>query len=359
MKAAIADGLGEYALEEVELLPLGPTDVRVRTIAALACITDVHARRNGKSPGLAKPHIRGHAAIGEVVEVGPRVRRTEVGDRVVVVSRPQCGTCWWCLHDQPYECATTAVAPPDVARRANGELLKSSARVGSYAEEMRLAEATVVPVRDTTLSDDELLMLSCGATTGFGAAFHTVPVRPGQTVVVLGAGIIGLSIMQAPRVAGAENVVAVEPLAHRREYALGMYATHVARDAKEAQELLADLTQGRGADIAFEAVGTPAALQEAFTLTRRGGDVVGTGLGSWDDTLVLPFNQMTLRSKRLSGCQFGSTNITRDIPDYVRQIELGRLEVKSLIGERFPLDRINEALDALEEYRTLGAIIVP
>lgn len=358
MKAAIADGLGEYVLEEVELLPLGPTDVRVRTIAALACITDVHARRNGKSPGLSKPHIRGHAAIGEVVEVGSRVRRTEVGDRVVVVSRPQCGKCWWCLHDQPYECETTAVAPPDVARRANGDLLKSSARVGSYAEEMRLAEATVVPVR-SPLSDDELLMLSCGATTGFGAAFNTVPVRPGQTVVVLGAGVIGLSILQAAWVSGAENVVVVDPLAHRRAYALRGYATYAVGDVKEARELLADLTQGRGADIAFEAVGSPAALQEAFTLTRRGGDIVGIGLGHWDDKLVLPFNQMTLRSKRLSGCQFGSTNVIRDIPDYVRQIEKGRLEVKSLIGERFSLERINEALDALEECRTLGAIIVP
>lgn len=358
MKAAIADGLGEYALEEVELLPLGPTDVRVRTIAAQACITDVHARRNGQSPGLAKPHIRGHAAIGEVLEVGSQVRRTEVGDRVVVVSRPQCGKCWWCLHEQPYECATTASPPPHVARRANGDLLRSSARVGSYAEEMRLAEATVVPVR-STLPDDELLMLSCGATTGFGAAFRTVPVRPGQTVVVLGAGVIGLSVVQAARVSGAENIVVVEPLAHRREHALRTYATHAVGDAQEAHELLADLTDGRGADIAFEAVGTPLALQEAFTLARRGGDIVGIGFGHWEDKLVLPFNQMTLRSKRLSGSQFGSTNIMRDIPHYVRQIELGRLEVKSLIGERFPLDRVNEALDALEAYRTLGAIIVP
>ncbi|MBC9734443.1 zinc-binding dehydrogenase [Nocardioides marmotae] len=358
MKAAIAEGIGTYLLEDVELLPLGPTDVRVRTIAALACVTDVHARRNGGSPGLAKPHIRGHAGIGEVLEVGDRVRRTQVGDRVVVVSRPQCGTCWWCLHDQPYECDTTVAPPPAAARRANGDLLQGSARVGSYAEEMRVAEATVVPV-DTTLSDDELLMLSCGATTGFGAAFNTVPVRPGQNVLVMGAGIIGLSVAQAARVGGAENVVLVEPQAARRDHALAGHATHAVADAEEARELLADLTSGRGADVAFEAVGTPAALQEAFMLTRRAGDVVGIGFGHWDDQLVLPFNQVTLRNKRLSGCQFGSASIIRDIPDYARRIELGQLEVASLVGKRFSLDEINEALDAQEACETLGAIVVP
>lgn len=358
MKAAIAHGAGPYSLEEVELLPLGPTDVRVRTIAALACVTDVHARRNGGSPGLARPHIRGHAAVGEVLEVGPLVRRTRVGDRVVVVSRPECGTCWSCRHDMPYECDTTAAPPPEVARRGDGELLRASARVGSYAEEMRLAEATVVPV-DSTLSDDELLMLSCGATTGFGAVFNTAPVRPGQSVLVMGAGIIGLAIAQAARFSGAEHVVVVEPLAHRREGALATYASHAARDAEEAKAVLADLTEGRGADVAFEAVGSPQALTEAFALTRRAGDVVGIGFGHWDDELVLPFNQVTLRNKRLLGCQFGSTRITRDIPDYARRIEAGQLEVRSLVGDRFPLDRIEDALDAQERCETLGAIVVP
>lgn len=358
MKAAIAEGAGRYSLEDVELLPLGPTDVRVRTIAAAACVTDVHARRNGGSPGLAKPHIRGHAGIGEIVEVGESVRRTKAGDRVVVVARPQCGTCWWCLHDQPFECATTVAPPPQVARRANGDLLQASARVGSYAEEMRVAEATVVPV-ETSLSDDELLMLSCGATTGFGAAFNTAAVRPGQSVVILGAGIIGLSIAQAARHAGAEHVVIVEPLESRRKHASATHATHAVGDAEQARELLAELTDGRGADISFEAVGAPAALQEAFALTRRAGDVVGIGLGHWDDKLVLPFNQVTLRNKRLLGCQFGSVSIMRDIPDYVRRIESGALEVASLVGSRFKLDEINEALDVQEACETLGAIIVP
>lgn len=358
MKAAIADGTGTYSLEQVELLPLGLRDVRVRTTLALACVTDVHARKNGKSPGLAKPHIRGHAAIGEVVEVGQMVRRTRVGDRVVVVSRPQCGECWWCLHGQPYECDTTVAPPPEVARRANGELVQASARVGSYAEEMRVAEATVVPVH-SSISDEELLMFSCGATTGFGAAFNTVRVAQSNTVAVMGAGIIGLSIAQAARFAGAANVVVVDPISHRRQYALDTYATHVAADAEEARAVLADLTSGRGADIAYEAVGGPTALVEAFGLTRRAGDVVGIGLGHWDDVLSLPYNQVTLRNKRLSGCQFGSSDITRDIPDWVRLVEQGHLEVKSLVGETFSLDQINEALDRQETGETLGALVRP
>lgn len=358
MKAAIAHGPGPYSLEDVELLPLGPTDVRVRTINALACVTDVHARRNGGSPGLARPHIRGHAALGEVLEVGDLVRRTKVGDRVVVVSRPECGTCWSCRHDMPYECDTTVGPPPEVARRADGELLRASARVGAYAEEMRLAEATVVPV-ESTLSDDELLMLSCGATTGFGAAFNTAPVRGGQSILVMGAGIIGLSVAQAARFNGAAHVVVVEPKEERRRHALATHATHAAADAAAARELLADLTSGRGADIAFEAVGTPQALTDAFALTRRAGDVVGIGFGHWEDELVLPFNQVTLRNKRLLGCQFGSTRITRDIPDYARMIESGQLEVASLVGDRFSLDQIEDALDAQEACTTLGAIIVP
>lgn len=357
MRAALLEGANPFTVEDVTLLPTGPGEVLIRTEAAFACVTDVIQRRSGGSiPG---PHIRGHAGVGEVVEIGEGVERARVGDRVVVATRPECGECFYCDHGQPQQCASAEQPGPDVAVRADGTRLRASARVGAYAEYMKVPAATIVPI-ESDLGGDVLSTLGCGVSAGLGAALNVADIAPGTTVAVLGAGVFGLSIVQGARLAGAGRIVVVEPLAERRELALRLGATDTIDPGTDAPiEAVRDLTEGRGADTAFEAVGDPAAMRTAFDLTRRGGDVVLGGFGPKGSVVEFPANEIALRSRRILSVQFGGVSVRRDIPRFVGLIERGDVDVPALLSGTFRLDDINTALDGQEDYSLLGAVVVP
>lgn len=357
MRAALLEGANPFTIEEVTLLPTGPGEVLVRTEAAFACVTDVIQRRSGGSiPGA---HIRGHAGVGEVIEVGPGVERARVGDRVVVATRPECGECFWCDHGQPQQCAFAERPGPDVALRADGTPLRASARVGAYAEFMKVPAATVVPV-ETSLGADLLATLGCGVSAGLGAALNVAEIAPGTTVVVVGGGVFGLSIVQGARLAGAGRIVVVEPLAARRELAIRLGATDTIDPGRDdSLEAVRSLTEGRGADTTFEAVGEPDAMRTAFDLTRRGGDVVLGGFGPKGATVSFPANELALRSRRILSVQFGGISVRRDIPKFVDLIERGAVDVPALLSGSFRLEDVNAALDGQEDYSLLGAVIVP
>jgi S-(hydroxymethyl)glutathione dehydrogenase/alcohol dehydrogenase len=357
MRAALLEGSNPFTVEDVTLVPTGPGEVLVRTEAAFACVTDVIQRRSGGSiPGA---HIRGHAGAGVVVEVGQGVERARVGDRVVVATRPECGECFWCDHGQPQQCASAERPGPDVAVRADGTRLRASARVGAYAEFMKVPAATIVPV-ETQLGGDVLSTLGCGVSAGLGAALNVAEIAPGTTVAVIGAGVFGLSIVQGARLAGAGRIVVIEPVAKRRELARQLGASHtIDPGVDEPIDAVRELTGGRGADTAFEAVGEAAAMRAAFDLTRRGGDVVLGGFGPKGAMVSFPANELALRSRRILSVQFGGVSVRRDIPRFVGMIERGDVDVPALLSGTFRLDDVNVALDGQEDYSLLGAVIVP
>lgn len=355
MRAVLLDKPGSCWVEEIELLPPEPGDVIVKTIAAFSCMTDVVQRRAGGQ--LMGPHIRGHSAVGIVEELGEGTTRVAVGDRVVVAAQPTCGECFWCLRGQRTQCAGSPARP--AGQRADGTPLRGSARVGAYAERMKVRQNSVVRV-ESELSDAVLASLGCGVGGGLSAAFNVASIRPGDSVAVVGVGVYGMSILQGARVAGAGTIIAVDPVASRRELARQLGATAVVDPADgDPVAAVKELTEGRGADTAFEAVGVPAAMEQAFAMARSGGDVVMGGFGDVNATVSFNMNDLAFRGKTIHSSQIGNINLLRDIPTYIRMIEQGHVQIEPMISGTFTIDQINEAFDGQEDYSLMGAVIVP
>ncbi|WP_343940117.1 alcohol dehydrogenase catalytic domain-containing protein, partial [Pseudonocardia zijingensis] len=244
MRAAVLGAFGSApSVEDVELMTPGPHDVVVRPGAVEVCVTDSYALRPG--PLAHPPAILGHSAAGVVEEVGAAVTTVVPGDRVVVAGTPECGECFWCDRGEPHQCREIFEgAVRHVARRADGTPISAAGGVGTYAERLLLREYGVVRV-PTSLADEHLCLLSCGATSAMGAVFGIARVGLGDTVAVFGAGRIGGWIVQCARLAGAVRIVAVEPMAERRERAAGLGATHVLDPADgDVVERIRDLTGG-------------------------------------------------------------------------------------------------------------------
>lgn len=364
---------GAVAVEDVELAPLGPHDVYVETRAAVVCLTDAIARR-GAFPVFNAPQIRGHGGVGVVTAVGPAVTRVRPGDRIIAAVRLQCGGCALCLGGQAEWCdhadgppprvvevdgrtySDREPPPPPVGYTASGEGLSAHARIGSYAEMMRLPDIAVTPIT-AQISDAELALLACGAGTGLGAVFNQSGVRAGESVVVVGAGVVGLSMIRAARLLGAGQIFAVDPDARRRELALAAGATEALDPAEGALDAIVAGTRAVGADVALEAAGAPEAMELAFAATRRGGRVVLTGFGSPDATVTFGMNELAVRGRKVMGSQFGAVQVRRDLPRLAALAETGRIDLGSLITHRFALDDLNAAIDAVERRDALGAVI--
>lgn len=372
VRAAVMQSGGALAIEAIDLAALGPHDVFVSTRAAVVCLTDSIARR-GTFPVFNAPQIRGHGGVGVVIEVGSAVTRVRPGDRVIAAVRLQCGECPLCLGGQAEWCVHSDGPPPrtvdvdgrvysdrepppaPVGRTSAGDPLSAHARIGSYADMMRVPDIAVTPVR-AEVPDAELALLACGAGTGLGAVFNQSGVRAGATTAVVGCGVVGLSMVLALRLLGARHIVAVDPDPGRRELALSMGATAAAGPA-EALDCALVATRAVGVDVAFEAAGAPEAMELAFAATRRGGGVVLTGFGSPDARVTFAMNELAVRGRRVLGSQFGAVQVRRDLPRLAALVEHGRLELAPLITHRFPLDDLHGAIDAVEHRTALGAVI--
>ena len=231
-------------VEDVDLLPPGPSHVIVRMTASALCYTDCMNRRGDLVKKL--PTILGHAGIGVVEEVGSAVTGVSVGERVIVPGTPECGVCYWCARGRPDQCADLGIPQPHVANRAGGEEVTSSGGGGTYAELMRVPRSWVFPV-ESGVSDEELSLLGCGITTGLGAVFNVAAVEPGSSVAVVGCGHLGLWMVQGARAAGAAQVVAVEPHGVRRVRAGELGATDLVDPGDgDPVEQVRELTNGRG-----------------------------------------------------------------------------------------------------------------
>ena len=361
MRAAILEAIGRpLVIEEVELRAPGAHEVVVRIAAIDVCITDALSARGDVAA--APPTILGHAAAGIVEEVGAHVERVRAGDRVVVAGTPECGECFWCIRDQPDQCAEMlgGILPPRVvATRAGGEPVHADGGVGAFAEKMVLRDSGVVAV-DAELSDEHLSLLGCGVTAGVGAVLN----------LARGAGRLvggGRRLRRAGPVddpggagAGATTIVAVEPRAERRELARAVGATH-ALDPADGDPVAAvkALTGGRGADYALEAAGPPEAMAQALAMTRPAGTMVPAGWETLSSTVTLPAVDFAVGGKRIQSCQYGGAHIRRDIPRFARMLEAGLLDAEPLVSRRFALEQVNEALAAALSRELITAVIVP
>jgi Zn-dependent alcohol dehydrogenase len=357
--ALLAELKQPFVVEDVELLDPTPGRVIVRTGATPFCSTDCINQRGdlGKVP----PTILGHASIGVVEEVGADVTHVRVGDRVLVPGTPECGHCFYCAEGRPDQCSELFDATTyfHVAERADGAPITAAGNVGGYAERMNVTASQAFPLH-TDLPDDVLSLLGCGITSGVGAVFNVAEVKPGRSVAIFGTGHLGLWMVQGARAAGAGKIIAVEPIAWRREMARRLGATDLVdpADADPVEQVRA-LTEGRGADYALEAAGPTVAQEQVFRAARRAGTVVLTGVERLGATVTYSQTELALQGRRLLSCQNGNVRMGRDLPLLVGMLEDGRLDAGPIITARYDLDQINDALSASAEKRDLTGVIVP
>jgi S-(hydroxymethyl)glutathione dehydrogenase/alcohol dehydrogenase len=361
MRAALLTAFKEpMVVEDIDYLDPAPGRVLVRTGASPFCSTDCVNWRGelGKIP----PTILGHASMGEVVEVGQGVQHLSVGQRVVVPGTSECGVCFYCSIGRPDQCSETFDRDgiwPHVANRRNGEPVSAAGNVGGYAELMNVTANQVFPV-ETDLPDEWLSLLGCGITTGLGAVFNVARVAPGSSVAVVGLGHLGQWMVQAARVAGARRIIAVDPIASRRELAGTLGATDLVDPAlDDPVEQVRRLTEGRGADYVLEAATLASAQTQAVLMSRRAGTVVLTSVERGDATVTFPQVAIAVQSRAILSAQNGNVRMRHDLPRFIRMLEDGWVTAEPVVTRRYSLDEINDALRASAEKRDLSGVIVP
>lgn len=346
MRAAVLHEIGQDKLEvldDVEAVGFGPGKVKIRVRATGLCHSDVSAM-NGVLPQPA-PFIPGHEGAGEIVDVGDGVSGVSQGDRVLVCWLPACGTCPACKRGQSQLCLAGFMnAGTPNFKRPGGDVF-GFAGTGTFTEEVVVDAGCAVPIPDDVPFDIAAL-IGCGVTTGLGAAINTADVAAGSSVAVIGCGGVGISAIQGARLKGAAQIIAVDPVASRREAALRFGATEaVAPDALE--DAKQRVTGGEGFDYVFEVVGKSATARTAYETTRRGGTLVVVGAGAMDDNLQLNMFELFFDEKRILPSMYGGGDVLQSYERAIALWRAGRIDLESLITHRVPLSEINEALDQM------------
>ncbi|GHH29235.1 Zn-dependent alcohol dehydrogenase [Streptomyces rubradiris] len=356
MRAAVLHEIGREKLEvldDVEAVGFGPGKVRIRVRATGLCHSDLSAM-NGVLPQPA-PFVPGHEGAGEIVDVGDGVAHLKPGDRVLLCWLPACGSCPACRRGQTQLCLAGFMnAGTPNFRRSGGDVF-GFAGTGTFAEEVVVDAGCAVPIPEDVPFDIAAL-IGCGVTTGLGAALNTADVTAGSSVAVIGCGGVGISVVQGARLKGAAEIVAVDPVASRRESALRFGATRAV-----APEELADakqrITGGEGFDYVFEVVGKSATARTAYETTRRGGTLVVVGAGALDDHLRLNMFELFFDEKRILPSLYGGGDVLRSYERAIALWRAGRVDLAGLITHRVPLTGINEALDQMRTGTALRTCI--
>ncbi|RZS34238.1 S-(hydroxymethyl)glutathione dehydrogenase/alcohol dehydrogenase [Herbihabitans rhizosphaerae] len=326
---------------EIDLPEPGPGQVRVRLAAVGVCHSDL-SLANG-TLRLSLPAVLGHEGAGVVVSVGDGVTRVRPGDHVVLNWTPACGDCWFCQQGEPYLCAHGEEgANRPHGTLADGTVVYPGLSTGAFAEETVVAEKGVVPIPDD-VPLGQAAVLGCAVLTGFGAVHNTARVQPGQSVVVVGLGGVGLSVLQAARIAGAGPIIAVDTVESKEDIARAHGATDFVVSDAVASKQVRKLTEGRGADYAFECVGLPQTIRTAWSASRRGGTVVVVGVGSAKAPVEFSALELYWFGRTLHGCVYGNSDPDADVPKLLEHLSAGRLEIGSLVTGEIRLDGVNDA----------------
>ena len=356
VRAAVLHELGKpLDIEDIELEPTGPDQVRVRIAASGVCHSDLSVVR-GRLPH-PTPVVLGHEGAGVVTEVGSAVTRVQPGDHVVLDWIPACGVCAFCKRGEIHLCAdavTATFSSPYGSLR--GEPLFRGLGTATFATETLTLERAVVPI-DPDIPLEVAALVGCAITTGVGAVLNTAKLPAGATVAVIGCGGVGLSVVMGARYAGAARIIAIDLSAERREIAASLGATDLLDGSGDVGAAVRDLTDG-GVDYAFEVVGLPPTLEMAWNCTRRGGTTVAVGAGSPDESLSFSMFDLFYHSKSLIGCVYGSADPERDFPRFLGMWRDGQLPIDRLVTERITLDEINDAFAAMEAGEGARSVIV-
>ncbi|GIF10822.1 alcohol dehydrogenase catalytic domain-containing protein [Actinoplanes teichomyceticus] len=332
-------------VEQLRLPEVGPGQVRVRIRAAGVCHSDL-SMVNGT---LRPPHplVLGHEAAGEVVEVGEHVTRAAVGDHVVLNWQPPCRSCWFCEHGQPWLCATSSgVAALENGMTLDGAPVHVCLGLGAFAEQVVAPESAVIVV-PRELDFALAALLGCAVLTGSGAVRNTARVQPGESVLVIGLGGVGLSVVAAARAAGAGQVIAVDVSEAKKGLAEAAGATEFVVSSDALSRDVRERTGGRGADHAVECVGRASTIRAAWRATRRGGQVTVVGMGAADDMVQIGALDVFSSARTLRASVYGQADPDLEVPALAREVLDGRLSLDHLITDRIRLADVPAAFERM------------
>lgn len=350
--AAYLGGLNQpFEVTTLNLVPPREGEVLVRIAASGVCASDAHTR-SGRIPS-PLPCVLGHEGAGVVEAVGDRVTHVAPGDHVALSWMPSCGTCRHCVSGRPVLC--TAAAQYMLAGTmldGTSRLSRDGSPVHHYSFLSTFATHTVVPAASAIKIDPEVplevaALVGCAILTGYGAAVNRAQVRPGSSVLVFGAGGVGLSAVMGARFSGAQQVIVVDPVEAKRTEAVAFGATATLEPGEDVAEQVRSLTGGFGADYAIDAVGAPPVLGQAFDATVSGGTIVCVGVPGPDARPSLPGPRLVREEKIVTGCLYGSSRPTIDIPRIVDLFQAGLLPLDRMISKTYRLEDINTAFDDL------------
>ncbi len=368
---------GKWTVEEIEVDPPKAGELIVQWKVAGMCHSDEHVVTGDMIPtpeaqaaaGITKtfPLLGGHEGAGVVVEVGPEVTSVRPGDHVSSSFMPSCGRCRMCSTGRQALCdngrATFQlgmITDGTSRHRIGDEDLLLFAKLGTFAQYTCVAESSVIKV-EPDIPFEAVAVVSCGVATGWGSATTRGDVRPGQTVVVVGIGGIGINAVQGARMAGARHVVAVDPIEFKRETAMELGATHAFSSMAEALPAVNELSWGRLAETVILTPGVVYGdmLDEAMELTGKDGTVVVTGIAPLNQRDVsLNLFKMAMWNKQIKGCLFGGLNPRADIPRLLDLYRDGQLKLDELITTRYPLSEIETGYQAMRDGKNIRGVIV-
>ena len=353
LAAVLRETGGSPRVEEIDLPAPGPGQVRVALAATGVCHSDVSLSTGRLAQPM--PVVLGHEGAGRVSEVGDGVTSVAPGDPVVLNWAPPCRVCWWCGHGEPWLCeaADRAWSRPYARLKDGGEVYPGLGTGAFAAETVVGADACVPLPADVPLA--EAALLGCAVLTGVGAVLNAARVRPGESVVVIGLGGVGLAAVQGARLAGADPIVAVDPVAAKAPLARRLGATEVMGPGRDLGKRVRALTGGRGADHAIECVGRAETIRAAWSATRRGGRATVVGVGPATEQVTFHPLELFHFARELSGCVYGNSDPATDVPRLLEHYRAGRLDLAALVTDEVTLDGVGPALERLAAGSGTGA----
>lgn len=352
-------------VEDVQVLPPRRGEVRVRMKAAGVCHSDLHVIKGDLA--MPMPVICGHEGAGVIESVGDGVTSVSPGDRVVPIWRASCGQCEFCLGGRPALCDMGTKmrfegVMPDGTKRfvsKSGQEIHHYAGVSTFSSFSTMPEAAVVKIPDD-YSFEHAALISCGVITGIGAVTRAAKVEPGSTVAVFGAGGVGLNIIQGAKMMSARQIIAVDIHASKEAKARELGATDFILSSDRADPVAAirSLTGGKGVDFAFESIGLPTPIEQAFDSTRKAGTCVIAGIARADARAKINVNQLVYAEKKLIGTLYGSMRPRVDLPALIEMHRAGKLTLDPLLTRTYPIDQINEAYEDLERGELARGLII-
>lgn len=362
IRAAVLEKVGgPLTVREVDLQAPQVGEVLVKIAACGVCHSDWHLVTGETKHPL--PAVLGHEGAGVVTEVGTGVSSVSVGDHVALNWAPYCGECFYCRRGKVNLCEAY-VGPmwAGVMQDGTPRLSEGGNPIFHYCGLACLAEYVVVPdvscvKMPAALPHEIAAVIGCAVTTGIGSVLNTAKVERGSSVAVFGAGGVGLSTVMGAVIAGASTIIAIDVHASRLEAAKEFGATHVVAAGANATQEIRGLTEGRGADYVFEAIGNPKVQEQCLDAVRPGGEVIFSGLSAMGSSTNLPGAILVRQEKTVKGSYYGSANPPLDFVQYAQWYEEGLLPLDRMISKRYSLDEVNEAYADMLSGATRRGII--